>query len=361
MRVGYVLTLVTLLGIEIMMPGCGGAVPSQSVPHEVLQKQSERMAPPISQQDLVINTVPEKYTYEDFIGDLHKLQDNCSDNLQCVKLCDTSDGREVYDIVLGDPSSANHVLIFAAMHAREYITTQVVMRQLCDALDVLNGYDDSTYRGYSKKSLLRNVTVHFVPLDNPDGVAISQFGLNGVQNDDLRHNIASMAGGDYEQWKANAVGVDLNRNFDAGWQEFGGSPYSAAERYKGVYPGSEPEAACLIQLTKQNHIRRAISYHTCGALIYWYYKQTGAVLEESRHFAGLVSEETGYPLDDDYTAVDAAGYKDWAVYKMGVPAITIEVGAENGRSLINPVPMGRFGNIWERNKNVVYAVAYSLQ
>ena len=84
-------------------------------------------------------------------------------------------------------------------------------------------------------------------------------------------------------------------------------------------------------------------------------------MEESHHFAGLVSEETGYPLDDYYTAVDAAGYKDWAVYKMGVPAITIEVGAENGRSLINPVPMGRFGNIWERNKNVVYAVAYSLQ
>ena len=84
------------------------------------------------------------------------------------------------------------------------------------------------------------------------------------------------------------------------------------------------------------------------------------MLAESKHFADLMSEETGYPLDGDYTAVDAAGYKDWAVYKMGVPAITIETGAESGRSIINPVPISRFYDIWARNKDVVYATAYDL-
>ena len=186
----------------------------------------------------------------------------------------------------------------------------------------------------------------------PDGVAISQFGLNGINNDSVRSQVAAI-GGDLEQWKANARGVDLNRNFDAGWQEFGGSPYPAADRYKGTAPGSEPEAAALIKLTQDFHIKRAISYHTVGALIYWYYKQSGEVLAESQKFAEEISRTTNYPLDDDYTAVDAAGYKDWAVYKLGIPSITIETGAESG-VYVNPVPQYLFNEIWNRNKNVVY-------
>ncbi|MBQ9496002.1 MAG: hypothetical protein IJR52_00340, partial [Selenomonadaceae bacterium] len=95
-------------------------------------------------------------------------------------------------------------------------------------------------------------------------------------------------------------------------------------------------------------------------LIYWYYKQSGAVLAESEKFADEISQTTGYYLEDDYTTVDAAGYKDWAVYKLGVPSITIEIGAENGE-YINPVPQRNFNAIWERNKNVVYATAYNLK
>ena len=146
------------------------------------------------------------------------------------------------------------------MHAREYITMQIVMRQLCDALDALNGYA-STYRGISTAELLRGLTIHFVPNSNPDGVAISQFGLAGVKNPVLRAQVAAMSDGDLEQWKANANGVDLNRNFDADWYEFVGSPQPSPERYKGTFPGSEPEAAALIRLTQNYHIKRAISYH----------------------------------------------------------------------------------------------------
>ena len=359
-----------LLGLSIMcflisILGCSGAVSSHSVmsmsESPSNKKISNTQFTSVSQQDYFINTVPEKYTYENLLADIKKLEEDNPDKVQCIKLCDTADDRGVYDIIVGDPNNEKQILIFGAMHAREYITTQLVMRQLCDVIDVLNGVSkETTYRDISKKNLLENVTIHFIPMNNPDGVSISQFGLSGIRNVNLRQKVFEMYSGDYSQWKANAVGVDLNRNFDADWQNFVGSRYPAAERYKGAYPGSEPEAASLIDLTTQYHIRRAISYHTCGALIYWYYKQQGDVLSESRRFAELINAETGYPLDDDYTAVDAAGYKDWAVYQMGIPAITIETGAENGRSIINPVPISRFYDIWERNKNVVYATAYDL-
>ena len=314
----------------------------------------------LPRQSLIVYSSPEKYSYENFLHDMKIICDTYPSQVKAVKLCDTADGRGVYDIILGDPNGQNQILIFGAMHAREYITVQVVMRQLCETLDALNSGNGS-YRGISAEELLQGVTIHFIPNDNPDGVAISQFGPVAINNEMIRRQVEEMIGYDgYEQWKANALGVDLNRNFDAGWYEFNGSAYPAPERYKGTSPGSEPEAAALIRLTQDYHIKRAISYHTCGAVIYWYYKQSGIVLDKSKKFADEISNATGYPLDDDYTALDAAGYKDWAVYKLGIPAITIETGAESGE-YVNPVPQYRFNGIWERNKNVVLATAYNLK
>ncbi len=336
-----------------LMTGCGSEA---SEPEKIsTEKVAAAVETNFSLQDLIINTSPAKYSYENFIHDVEILRALYPNQIQVLNLCTTPDGRQVVDIILGDINGDNQILIFGAMHAREYITMQIVMRQLCETLNPTG----ASYRGVPAAELLQGVTIHFVPDSNPDGVAISQFGLNGIKNPSIRNSVAAMTD-DFEQWKSNANGVDLNRNFDAGWHEYVGSTYPGSERYKGTSPGSEPEAAALIRLTQDYHIKRAISYHTCGAVIYWYYKQSGSVLAESKKFAEEISSATNYPLDDDYTALDAAGYKDWAVYKLGVPSITIEVGAETG-GLINPVPQSRFGSIWERNKNVVLATAYNLK
>lgn len=324
------------------------------------QTANEPVTPKLSNQDLIINLTPAQYTYDDMEYDILELKKLCGETIRVDELARTPDGRNIYDVVIGNPEGENQILIFGAMHAREYITSQVVMRQLCDSIDALNGYGGE-YNGIAVNELLDNVTVHFIPMSNPDGVTISQLGLDGIHNDDIKSNIIAMGSQDYVQWKANANGVDLNRNFDAGWYEFTGSQTPSSDRYKGTSPGSEPESSALIRLTQDCNIQRTISYHTCGALIYWYYKQEGAVFDKSHAFAQRISDETGYPLDSDYTAVDAAGYKDWAVYKLGIPSITIEVGNENGQGISNPVPIAYFDSIWERNKNVVYATVYNLK
>ena len=313
--------------------------------------------PKVPRQNLIVYSTPAKYSYQDLVSDIQQLQNLYGNIVQVSSLCTTLDGREVFDVTVG--TGDNHILIFGAMHAREYITIQIVMRQLCDAIDAMNGYG-GTYQGISTAELLQDVTIHFVPNSNPDGVAISQFGLSSINSDSIRQKVSAM-GGDFEQWKANANGVDLNRNFDADWQNYHGSQYPSSERYKGIYPGIELESAALIKLVKDYNVKRTISYHSCGEVIYWYYKQQGAVFEESKRFAQRISGETGYYLDADYTALDPAGFKDWAVYKLGIPSLTIETGAENGASIVAPVPISRFNNIWQRNKNVVYATIYNLK
>lgn len=325
---------------------------SEDVPHNELPK--------IETQNLIINSSWDLYTYDSLEYDIKKLQEQYGNVLQIVKLCDTADGRAVYDVVLGDINGENQILIFGAMHAREYITSCVVMKQLCDCIDAVNGYGGE-YNGIATKELLSGATIHFVPMSNPDGVTISQVGLDGLKNDKVKEYVRCISNGNYVQWKSNANGVDLNRNFDAGWNEFTGSGKPSSERYKGTAPGSELESAALINLTEKYKFKRTISYHTCGALIYWYYKQDGAVFEQSRDFADAISDETGYVLDSDYTSVDAAGYKDWAIYKKGIPSITIEVGNENGGGIVNPVPTSSFDAIWQRNKNVVYATICNMR
>lgn len=360
-----VITVLTLLLFSLS--GCGSnkqMTVRQTTEEPIFTEKtelSEKEKPQDYEQELIIYQTPEKYTYNDLMSDIAVLQEQYGEIVQPVKVCDTVDGRDVCDIVVGDQQSDNQILIMGAMHAREYITSQVVMRQLCDFLSIVSGESYDEYNGISKKTLSEDVTVHFIPMSNPDGVTISQFGLDGINNQDIRDFIASISSGNYEQWKSNAEGIDINRNFDAGWDEYIGSKSPSSDRYKGTYPGSSHEAEGLIKLTEEYGFKRTISYHTCGALIYWYYKQADATLEESKLFAQQISDETGYPLDGNYQAVDAAGYKDWAVYKMGIPSITIEVGNEIGQGIINPVPISCFDSIWGRNKDVVYTTIYNLK
>lgn len=362
-----VTTVAIAAAVLLSLSGCGlneQMVSRQEVEEFTLTEETRRPEEDkltVPRQSLKIYSTPEKYTYDNMMSDVALLQKLYGDIVQPIKVCTTVDGRDVCDIIVGDQQSNNQILIMGAMHAREYITSQVVMRQLCDYLNIVSGKFDEKYNGISKKTLSEGVTVHFIPMTNPDGVSISQVGLEGITNQNVRDFVASISDGNYEQWKSNAEGVDINRNFDAGWHEYVGSTGPSSDRYKGTTPGSSNEASGLIKLTEEYGFKRTISYHTCGTLIYWYYKQTGTVLEESQCFAQQISDETGYPLDGDYQAVDAAGYKDWAVYKKGIPSLTIEVGNENGQGIINPVPISRFNSIWDKNKDVIYAAIYNLK
>ena len=81
-----------------------------------------------------------------------------------------------------------------------------------------------------------------------------------------------------------------------------------------------------------------------------------SLLNESKAFAESASAVTGYPLDADYTKLDPAGYKDWAIQKKNIPSLTIEVGRGT-----NPLEMSQLPAIYEQNKNVIGEILYGLR
>lgn len=307
--------------------------------------------------NIIVFDDPEMYTYEDMEKDIQDICRVYDDKVSCSAIAETYDGRKVYDVIVGDIKSSNHVMIQGAIHAREYITTQLVMKQLAELLKKSDS-NEAVYDNMTVNDLLNDTAIHIIPMVNPDGVSISQKGKDGIINESTLETIKKIAANDGEsienaeylrQWKSNAQGVDLNRNFDADWEKYKGPDMPSADHYKGEAVGCTAESAALIELTEKYPFKRTLSYHSQGQVIYWYFGQEGDLYSDTESFAKKVSDMTGYYMDKNFEALDPAGYKDWAIIKKGIPSITVEIGKKK-----NPVPPEQFEEIWNQNKNILY-------
>ncbi len=313
-----------------------------------------------------IVSVVEKYSYDRMVSDLNKLQERygSTGRIHINELNTTFDGRKMYEVILGNPDAPKHVLIHAGIHAREYMTPLLVMKQLEYGLAF---YDQANYEGVPLSTLLQQVAVHFVPMVNPDGISISQFGIDGIRSEELRQQIRQCYENDLAQgrtsaafdryliyWKANGRGVDLNQNFPANWHLVGSCPNPSYASYKGTEPLSEPESWALANLAASRKWSATVSYHSMGNIIYWDY-QGNRVTEESRELTSLIQASTGYrPAGSSGNG----GFKDWTQIKDDpIPGVTIETG-----SVACPLPVSQYVDIWSRNKMVWALVAkYAME
>lgn len=314
-----------------------------------------------------IDTSNYLYTYEALKYDLDRLSTTYYKNMLVRTIAITKDNNEVYEVILGNPDGKKHILIHAGIHAREYMTTLLVMRQM---EYYLQSFGKGIYHSIPYGDFISDVTFHILPMVNPDGVSISQFGLNKIQSDTIKKEVnewyqRDLATGNTEEsfdnylkrWKANANGVDLNRNFNYGWEDYIGIDVPGPEKYKGKVVESEPETKALVLLTKQIKPAVAISYHATGSVIYWDYGQTGDMRNRCRAVVNTISKVTGYDISyADTDKQDAAGYGDWAVMVEGIPSATIEIGIGE-----TPLSNVEFPRIWKENWRMWAALADHFQ
>jgi len=297
----------------------------------------------------------EKYSYDQMAADIQSLQARYGDRIHVNVIGKSHDNRDIYEVIVGNVNAPKHILLQGAIHAREYMIPLLMMNQIETAL---YHYGTGHYDGKSLQEMFDQVALHFIPMSNPDGVTLSQFGLNGIRSDFLKQIILTSYAKDTEEgrttlpiesyltiWKSNAAGVDLNHNFAAAWESIvtsaTGSSYSG---YKGTSPLSEPESQALASMADRYPWAATISYHSMGNIIYWD-TQTSKVKEASLSLAQSISGVTGYKLDG---SDGKGGYKDWMQSKENpVPGITIEVG-----SVSCPLPLSEYAAVWQQNKAV---------
>lgn len=240
----------------------------------------------------------------------------------------SAEGRELLCAVVGGGEAEYDILIQGCIHGRESMSAYLVLSQLEHLLET---------------GLPEDVRFHFIPMVNPDGAEISRTGeLGEAQRAIYAADPAAAGAGEYEyarRWKANAAGVDLNRNFSSGWDELpGGSPSSAG--YRGGAPEDQPESRALAEYTRAVMPDATLSYHTAGSLIYADYPGASeSVNAASRSLAEALGAAAGYPLADTED-LDGGGYKDWAAAELGIPSVTIELGYGD-----NPQRLGAYPTV----------------
>ena len=88
------------------------------------------------------------------------------------------EGRNIHALKVG--TGKKMILLDASTHAREHMTTNVLM-EMIDQYTV--AYENNSNFGkYNVRSVLNNVAIWFVPMVNPDGVTLVQSGPTAIKN-----------------------------------------------------------------------------------------------------------------------------------------------------------------------------------
>lgn len=261
------------------------------------------------------------------------------------KIGESVQGRSIYALRVGN--GKKEILMDGAIHAREHMTTNVLM-EMIDNYTVAYR-KGAHFAGYNVKSTLNKTKIWFVPMMNPDGVTLVQKGINSMdpkyKSKLKKYNHGSS---NFNRWKANGRGVDLNRNFDGLWKYLAYTPKSYMN-YKGTSAFSEPEAQALKSFVQRHQFKMDLSYHSSGQIVYWFNFQKGSNYNRDLKLARNVARITGYSVVPPMYYRGSGSSADWFILNQKKPGLTIEIAPYAG---YGPVPHRYWSSVWYKNKSI---------
>lgn len=254
-------------------------------------------------------------------------------------------GRPILAVRIGSRDEC--VLYAAGFHGSERLTTLCNLMFIEDFCTALR--DNTDFSISNARNALCNKSIIVIPCVNPDGYEIS---LNGAATAGASANKITRINGnnDIRYWNANANGVDINHNFDAGFERMkeieraAGITGPAPRRYGGEAPESEPETQSLVTLVNQYNVVEVLAWHSQGEEIYWQFGENTP--EKGYRLAQLFSTASGYSVANPAETAAYAGFKDWYIETTGNPGFTIEIG--KGMNPLSPTQLyGIYDNLKE--------------
>ena len=290
-----------------------------------------------------------KYTYDVLKNDLQFL--NYEYDLFEIKSIGKSTlGEEIKYIRLG--KGEKRLFINASHHANEWMTSLVLMMFVEKFLYLYN--NKTNYKGRNIEELWNRTSIYIVPMVNPDGVNLSLKDKKTIEKD-LYKEIWMDYIDKIEDWKANIRGVDLNRNYPAGWSKAvkimnkKGINKPGPRDYTGLNAESEIETKNMINFSKLLDFDMSLSLHSQGQEIYWSY--LNKKIDRAYEIGKKMERVSGYVLTKpDYNS-SFAGYKDWFIDKFNKPGFTIEIGkGEDGK----PLPLDKAQEIYNEIEELLF-------
>ncbi len=295
----------------------------------------------VKEEPWLVNDKDTVYSYEDMTKDLKDIAWKYRGKVSLQKLGSSEDGRTIWCLRMGNASARNKILINAGIHAREWLNPQMLVRK-CE--EIMREYPDY-------KQALSRTCVYVVPMINPDGVAISQYGFGVIRSPKLR-KLCQKTKASYRTWKGNARGVNLNFNFPGGWNQKDKKKKPDGITYPGKKAASEKETRVMMNFVNRiSGLKGALNYHSTGSILYWNYnvESNPTLYNRQKTLAYKVNSYTHYRLMPKSVSTDPnGGFGDWLIYNKKIPNVTVETG-----SVMCPLPFSQMKKITRENTDVL--------
>lgn len=250
-------------------------------------------------------------------------------------------GRGIYAVRLGN--SRRFSLFVGGVHGQEWLTVLLLFRFLDDLFSSIA--QNHPLADIQVKKALDHQGLVVVPALNPDGISIALEGAAGAPG--MEQQVSALCDGDFSRWQANARGVDLNHNFDAGFELCKQAEQSAGilgpgpGKYGGERPESEPETRSICRFIRTQPVRQLYAFHSQGEEIYYQYGEHTP--PRAPLIAQVLASSSGYMLARPTGTASHGGLKDWFIEEFHRPGFTIEIG--RGK---NPLPITELEPIYAR-------------
>ncbi len=253
----------------------------------------------------------------------------------------TALGRGIFSLSLGN--AKNSVLIAAGFHGSEWLTcleAYLFIERLCSHIA-----QRTSMCGIDADRAFSMLGVTVMPCVNPDGTEIAVRGFDGARG--LKDFVASLGCEDHRKWNANALGVDINHNFNAGWDELRrmereeGIDSPSPGRYGGKHPESEAETRTLTRLCRLRRFRSVMALHSQGEELFWKYGEHTP--KNSAMMAKIIADSCSYRTVENLGLYSHGGFKDWFIEEFCQPGFTMEIGKGE-----NPLPKEQLNEIYGR-------------
>lgn len=319
------------------------------------------------QQGNVVQAGEKGYTYSMLQEDLGALAKAYPDLFSYMTIGKSLDGRGIFACTVGNPEAKTKILLTGGIHGKEYMSSLLVMTQV---EYYLSNAESGSYNGVSYADLLQNCVFYVLPMINPDGITLALEGIEAMQTPEVKATVEKIYADNLRDgltstddinvylaynWKANANGVDLNRNFAlSNWADVKTGILAPCYRnYKGPSAASEPETRAVSAYVESlGELDALLAYHTAGQVVYWDCGMTGGVRQRTLDLARAVCDHTGYKLIYD-THLDAS-LNDWITLEKDVPSVTIEIA-----NVIYPMPASELEAAFDQTREL-WVVAAQL-
>lgn len=300
----------------------------------------------------IINTI-NNYTYSNLKDQISKI-DTKYNNITITEIGKSQQNRNLYSLSLG--KGVKKIAIIAGVHGREGLTSLLTMKLIEEYL--IYHQKNENFNEYNLNKLFDEITLIFIPMLNPDGIEIAVNGIKHLENKEF-YIKANEGSHNFEHWKANSRGVDLNKQFRADWEKTQSTESPHFSDYKGPEPESELESRAIANLIRKENFATVLAFHHSGRVIYWYYNQKDKDLKRDKNLAEKISAINGYtlvnPADSD---LHAAGFKDWFIKEFKKPGFTIEIGYK--RKSEKPLPSDKLDLFFKENRYLILELAEML-